>query len=285
MNCIGKAKLLLVLMLACGLVAASLVASGCGAPTVTVGTTETIAQSQMYKTLVDKFEKENNVTVTTKPYANSKEVLAAGAGGQVDALLVSKNAALEEWMKKGYAASADDVFYSNFVVVGPDADPAQIRGLDCPGKSCKKIGTAGQAFLTSGDGSDLDTKIMGYWKACGIDPVGQAWFTTTGKDVTETLSAADDKQAYTVVDTSTWLANEKNVNLKKLVEGCSMLMNQYSLVLIDPAKFPKEEVNAEGARKLSAFALGEEGQGAIGSYKEAGVVIYQPNATRQKTES
>ena len=276
-----KVRLLLGVLLICGIAAAALVSSGCGPLSVTVATTATIGQSPMYQSLIDEFENKNSVIVVTEEYDSSKEVQEAGAEGKADALLVSKNAALEEWMKKGYALSADDVFYSKFLVVGPDADPAQIRGLDCPAKSCKKIGTAGMAFVACCDGSDLDTKVMGYWTKCGIDPVGQAWFTKTGEGVEETLTVAGEKQAYTVVDTSTWLANESDVNLKKLVEECTMLMNQYSFVVVDTEKFQDGKSNVEGAKTLSEFVLGKKAQDMIGAYKEADVVIYQPNATKK----
>jgi tungstate transport system substrate-binding protein len=277
----GNMRLALVVLLLFGLAMAAIALSGCGTPTVTVATTATIGQSPMYQTLIEEFESENEVTVITKEFGSSREALEAGAAGEADALLVSKSAALEEWMKKGYGMSAQDVFYSEFVVVGPDADPAQIRGLDCPGKSCGKIGTAGEAFVTSGDGSDLDTKVMGYWDKCGIDPVGQPWFEKTGQGVKETLAFAGEKQAYTIVDTSTWLANADDVDLKKLVEGCTMLMNQYSFVVIDPNKFPDEKLNLEGAEMLSEFMLGGEAQDMVGAYKEADVVIYHPNATKE----
>jgi tungstate transport system substrate-binding protein len=270
----------LAVLLVCGLLTTMIATAGCGKPTVNVATTNTIASSPMYKALIEEYESRNNVTVVTEAFDNSKEVLEAGTEGAVDALLVTKNAGLEDWMKKGLALSAEDVFYCKYVVVGPDSDPAQIRGLDCPGKSCKKIGTAGQAFVACGDGSDLDTKVMGYWSKNGIDPVGQAWFTKTGKGVVETLRVADRKQAYTIVDTSTWLAHQDEVSLKKLVEGCSMLLNQYAVVLVNPDKVPDAKINAEGASTLAQYMLSEDGQDIAGEYKEADVIIFTPNATK-----
>lgn len=278
------ARLVLVILLASSFAVSLFVVSGCGTPTLTLATTATIGNSPVYKALIKDFESNNSVNVTTLKYVNSKEVLNAGAGGKADALLVSKNAALEDWMNKGYASSADDVFYSDFVVVGPDADPAQIRGLDCPGKSCKKIGTAGAAFFACGDGSDLDTKVTGYWVKAGIDPVGQPWYTKTGEAIAKTLAAADGEQAYTIVDNSTWLARQNNLSLKKLVEGCSMLMNQYSIVVVNPEKFKNGEINSKDARAFVVFALGEDAQNMIGKYKESDMVIYHPNATEEPGE-
>lgn len=251
--------------------AAALFAAGCGAGAVVIATTSEMAQSELYTKLVKEFEKQNGVKVRTKSYRNSVEVLSAGERGEADALLVSNKPALEKWLEEGYAASAEDVFYSDFIVVGPVNDPAQIKGLDCPGKSCKKVGTAGAAFVARGDGSDLDAKVMGYWNKCGIDPSGQGWFTKTGQDMPTTITIAGEKQAYTICDTSAWLENQADVPLTKLVEGCAMLMNQYCLVVIDP----------EAAVKLADFMIGETCQGLVGSYQESGVVIYHPNATKE----
>jgi tungstate transport system substrate-binding protein len=276
-------RITVVVMLAC-ITAAVILISGCGTATVVLATTSDIAQSALYGTMVKEFESVNGVTVKTETYDNSVEVMKAGAQGQADALLVSNKMALDEWMKDGNALSANDVFYNDFIVVGPDSDPAQIRGLDCPGKSCKKIGTAGLPFVARGDGSDLDAKVMGYWDKCGVNPAGQAWFTKTEEGMVVTLTEAGDSQAYTVCDMSTWLENKDSIPLAKLVEGCSMLMNQYSLVVINPDNFPGNKLNKVGAEKLAEFMTGEAGQSIIGAYQESGVVIYHPNATRQSDE-
>lgn len=276
-------RLTVALVLA-SLVVTGVIIAGCGTASVVVATTGETAQSPLYGMLVEQFEQDYGVTVKTETYGSSKEVLEAGAQGKADALLVSNKMALDEWINQGYALSAPDVFYSDFIVVGPEADPAQIRGLDCPGKSCKKIGTAGEAFVARGDGSDLDAKVMGYWAKCGVDPAGQAWFTKTGEDMVATLTVAGETQAYTVCDMSTWLGNKDSVELSKLVEGCTMLMNQFSLVVIDPAKFPDAKLNTEGARKFEEFLVSPSGQEMIGAYEEAGVVIYHPNVTKEAEE-
>ncbi len=273
-----------VVILACVAVSA-LFAGGCDSKsTVIVATTAEMAQSTLYGELVAAFEKQSGVTVQTEVYDSSAAALEAGAQGKADALLVSKTAALDEWMKQGNGKSASDVFYSDFIVVGPDADPAQIRGLDCPGKSCKKIGTAGEEFVACGDGSDLDAKVMGYWAKCGVDPAGQAWFSKTGSGVPATLQEASDQQAYTICDTSTWLEMKDDLQIQKLVEGCTMLMNQYVLVVVNPDAVPDSKLNADGADKLAVFMTGEDGQAMVGTYTESGVVIFHPNATKQVEE-
>jgi tungstate transport system substrate-binding protein len=264
--------------------ATTFLAAGCGKTSVTVATTNDIESSEMYGQLVREFEKQSGMTVKTVVFDSSAAVLEAGAQGQADALLVGKVMALDELNKQGYARSTSDVFYSDFVVVGPEGDPAQIKGLDCPGKSCKKIGTAGEEFVACGNASDLDSKVMGYWVKCGIDPVGQAWFSRTGSDVAATLQVASDQQAYTICDMSTWLQNKDGLNLTKLVEGCTMLMNQYDLVVVNPDAFPGQKLNTSGADKLAEFMTGESGQQMVGAYQESGVVIYHPNATRQADE-
>jgi len=274
---------MVVAVLAC-MAATGIVIAGCGAASVVVATTAETAQTALYGMMVEQFEKEYGVEVETVTYGSSKEVLEAGAQGKVDALLVSNKAALDEWMKQEYALSSNDVFYSEFLVVGPEADPAQVTGLDCPAKSCKKIGMAGQPFVARGDGSDLDAKVKGYWVKNGLDPTGKPWYTPDGGDMLTTLQLAGEQQGYTVCDTSSWLENKEDIPLSDMQVVCTMLMNQYTLVVLDPGKFPETEMNTGGAQKLAEFMVSESGQEMIGAYKEAGEVIYHPNATQQAEE-
>jgi tungstate transport system substrate-binding protein len=273
-------RLTAVAVLVC-LVASGIAIAGCGAPTVVIATTGDMAQSPLYGMLIEAFEKEYGMRVKTETYSSSMEVLEAGTRGEADALLVGNKAALDEWMGQGYALSDADVFYSEFLVIGPEEDPAEVRGLDCPAKSCKKIGMAGLPFVARGDGSDLDAKVKGYWVKNGLDPTGQPWYTPNGGGMAATLQLAGEQQAYTICDMSTWLSNGDDIPLEDLKVVCTMLMNQYSLVVVDPGKFPDAKMNTEGARKLAEFMVGETGQSIAGAYEESGVVIYHPNATRQ----
>ena len=266
------------------MIATGILVAGCGTATVTVATTSETAQSELYGMLVEQFEREYGMKVETVTYGSSKEVLEAGAQGKADALLVSNKAALDEWIKQEYSLSSNDVFYSEFLVVGPEADPAQVTGLDCPAKSCKKIGMAGQPFVARGDGSDLDAKVKGYWVKNGLDPSGKLWYTPDGGDMLATLQLAGEQQGYTVCDTSTWIENKEDIPLSDMQVVCTMLMNQYSLVVLDPGKFSDIEMNTEGAQKLAEFLVSESGQEMIGAYEEAGMVIYHPNATQEAEE-
>lgn len=254
--------------------------SGCGAGTMTLGTTRNLQQSGLLAQILPRFEKQYNMKVTVVAKDTAAEVLKLGEEGSVDVLLVNSMEGVYNLVKNGFGSGNKDVMYGDLVVVGPSADPAQIKGLDCPGKSCKKIGTVGATFVCRGDSSDLNSKAMGYWKKTGIDPTGKAWFVVTGEGMVPTLKVASEKQGYTVTDMLTWLQNEKELNLVKLVEGCTMLFDQYTVVVVNPAKHPGEKLNTQQAENFAKYLAGSEGQQQIGGYKKYSVVLYHPNAPK-----
>ena len=254
--------------------------SGCGAGTMTLGTTKSLQQSGLLVQILPQFEKQYNVKVTIVAKNTTAEVFKLGEEGSVDALLVNSMEGVSNFMKNGLSSFNKDVMYSDLVVVGPANDPAQIKGLDCPGKSCKKIGTTGATFVCRGDASDLNTKVMGYWKKIGMDPTGKPWFVVTDAGMAPTLRVASEKQGYTITDMLTWLQNEKQLNLVKLVEGCTMLFDQYTVMVVNPAKHPGTNLNTRQGENFAKYLAGSAGQQQIGEYTKYGVVLYHPNAPK-----
>ena len=283
-RCVGKNGVLAAVVLA-ALLAGLFALSGCGASTLTLGTTQSFRQSGLLAQILPRFEKQYNIKVTVVAKDTASEVLKLGEEGKEDVLLVNSREGASSFMKNGLGSYNKDVMYGDLIVVGPSTDPAQIKGLDCPGKSCKKIGTAGATFVCRGDGSDLNSKVMGYWKKCGIDPTGKAWFVVTGQGMVPTLQVASEKQGYTITDMLTWLQNEKQLNLVKLVEGCTMLFDQYTGIVVNPDKHPDKKLNTEQAEEFAEYLAGSEGQQQIGEYKKHGVVLYHPNAPKSGQSS
>lgn len=267
-------------VVAAALLAGLFALSGCGAGTMTLGTTRSLQQSGLLAQILPQFEKKYNVKVTVVAKDTAAEVLKLGEEGSVDVLLVNSMEGVYNLVKNGFGSDNKDVMYGDLVVVGPSTDPAQIKGLDCPGKSCKKIGTAGATFVCRGDSSDINARVMGYWKKTGIDPTGKAWFAVTGEGMVPTLKAASEKQGYAITDMLTWLQNEKELNLVKLVEGCTMLFDQYTVVVVNPDKHPDKKLDTKQADNFANYLSGSEGQQKIGGYKKYSVVLYHPNAPK-----
>lgn len=254
----------------------ALAAAGCGTTTVRVAAPQSLADSGVLNSLVSGFEKSNNTSVKVVTAKTSDAALKVCSAGGADVALVCAPMSVSEFVKTGYGVKDVPVMYNDLMVVGPASDPAQIKGLDCPGKSVKKIGTAGATFVVSGTGSDIDKKVMMYWQKAGLDPAGKPWYIMTGKDKAATLKVAGQKQAYTIIDRQTFLQNKSKVPLVELVTGCAMLMNQFSAVQVNPSKV--KSVDSAAAAKFVKYVTSKSGQDAIGSFKKYNMVLYHPNA-------
>jgi tungstate transport system substrate-binding protein len=276
----GKVRVISTLLFVAALLASVLSLSGCGPGTMTLGTTTSLQQSGVLTRILPGFEKKYDVKVTVVTKGTAAEALKLGEQGQVDALMVNTREGVKDFMDKKLGSSDKDIMYGDLVVVGPAADPAQIKGLDCPGKSSKKIAAAGATYVCKGDNSDLNTKVMSYFKKNNIDPTGQPWFNVTHAGMTNTLKVASDKQAYVITDRLTWLKNQKQLNLVKLVEGCSMLLDQYTAVVVNPTGHADKNLDTVAAEDFVKYLAGSQAQQQIGAYTRYGEVIYHANAPK-----
>jgi tungstate transport system substrate-binding protein len=155
------------------------------------------------------------------------------------------------------------VMYNDFLVVGPEGDPAKIKGQARVVEAVKKIATAGARFVSRGDKSGTHLLEQALWKEAGITP-GAPWYIESGQGMGATLGIANDRQAYTLTDRATFLAFGKRVELTSMVEGDRLLLNIYSVMEVNPANGPK--VNVEGGRAFATFILAASTQAVIKTF-------------------
>ena len=171
--------------------------------------------------------------------------------------------------------------YNDFIIVGPESDPAGIKGLESAVEAFKKIAAAGaegnDVFVSRGDDSGTNKKELKIWAEADIDTEGQSWYLDTGQGMGQTLIVTDEKQGYTLSDRATYIATQ-NLELVILVEGDKTLFNQYGVIVVNPDKHEGLKLNTEGAADFVEFLTSEEGQDLIGSYKMEGEVLFKPNA-------
>ena len=67
----------------------------------------------------------------------------------------------------------------------------------------------------------------------------------------DTLRIASEKLGYTLTDRATFWRMKHRLNLEILVEGDAVLLNIYHVIVVNPDKWPK--VNVEGAKAFAAF--------------------------------
>ena len=249
-----------------------------------LATTTSTQDSGLLDVLIPLFEKQTGYFVKTIA-VGSGQAMAMGRKGEADVLLVHSPAAEKNFMADGNGVDRLIVMHNDFVVIGPTADPAGIKGEKSAPEAFKKIAGAGTLVLSRGDNSGTHAKEKGIWKAAGITTAGQKWYQETGLGMGRTLNVAAEKRGYTITDRGTYLALKKNLaGLPILVEGDKLLLNVYHVIGVNPAMWPK--VNAAGTKTFAAFMVSAEVQGIIKTFgiEKFGSPLFFPDAGRREEE-
>ncbi|MBT2678993.1 extracellular solute-binding protein [Bacillus sp. ISL-35] len=221
-----------------------------------LATTTSTQDSGLLDVLKPDFEEKNNYNLKIIAVGTG-QALEMGTRGEADVLLVHAPAAEEEIVKSGDAINRQKVMYNDFIIVGPAEDPAKVKGLTVP-ETLKKIIDSKAAFVSRGDDSGTHKKELELWKKSSLDPksLGDAYIEA-GQGMGATLQIASEKQAYTLTDRATYLAQKKNMpDTEILVEGDESLLNIYHVMQVNDEKHDK--VNAEGAKAFVDYMTSED---------------------------
>jgi tungstate transport system substrate-binding protein len=255
--------------------------SPAGSRDLILATTTSTQDSGLLDVLIPSFEAATGYTVKTVA-VGSGAALKLGTEGNADVLLVHSPAAEQTFMDAGSGVDRLLVMHNTYLVVGPAADPAGIRGMTSPTDAFKKIADAGAPFISRGDGSGTETKELGFWKKLGITPAAP-WYVQSGQGMGPTLQIASEKGAYTLTDIATWAATKSSLQLEDLVHGDPSLLNIYHVIGVNPATWPK--VNAAGAKAFSDYILSAAGQAVIGAFGQDkfGMQLFVPDAGKSES--
>ncbi len=235
---------------------------------IILATTTSTYDSGLLDELIPAFEEETGYKV--KPIAvGTGEAIAMGERGEADVILVHSRAAEDKFVQEGYGTDRRDVMHNDFVIIGPEDDPAGIAGLTAAG-AYTAISESEALFVSRGDNSGTNKKEMIIWGEAGITPEGE-WYVESGQGMGTTLLIANEKQAYTMTDRGTYLSQQASLDLIVLVEGDEILFNPYGVIPVNPEKHKDININYEGAVAFAGFITGEKGQAII---KEFGVEEY-----------
>jgi tungstate transport system substrate-binding protein len=208
--------------------------------------------------LEDAFEKETGIRVRHVG-AGTGEALQIARQGAVDLALVHAKSLEEKFVAAGFGTARIALMYNDFVIVGPAADPAGIKGMRSANQALKQLADKGAPFVTRGDKSGTHIAELELWKSAGVTPAG-AWYTVYEKGNegnVPTLKFADQRQAYTVMDRATYLSLKDAIKLAVLVEGDEALLNRISLIPVNPQKFPR--VNHADALRFVGWLCAPDG--------------------------
>ncbi|NPA91260.1 MAG: extracellular solute-binding protein [Chloroflexi bacterium] len=231
-----------------------------------LATTTSTRDSGLLDVLVPLFEQQTGYHVKVIAVGTGA-ALRMGEKGDADVLLVHAPPAEEAFMKAGHGIEREYVMYNDFVIVGPEEDPAHIRGMKDAVQALKKIAQAQALWISRGDDSGTHKKERALWKEAGFDPSelpAQPWYQETGQGMGATLRIASEKGAYTLTDRATYLNLHDTLTLQILVEGDPRLYNVYHVIVVNPDKNPN--INVEGARAFVDFLTSPQVQDIIRSY-------------------
>jgi tungstate transport system substrate-binding protein len=230
--------------LSCALLLAACGRAPVGGRALRLGTTTTVRQSGMLAVAESSWREGPLATVI----APSGQILASAAQGDLDVVLTHAPALEAKFLGTGAALERCPFVTSDFVIVGPASDPAAVRGAADAAEAFRRIAARGALFVSRGDSSGTHEREVAVWRRAGVAPWGHGWYLESGTDQTTTLRLADERGAYALADLPT-LATLRDLALRPLLGGDSMLVNRYTLYLVrTPSPHP-------AARRFLAWAL------------------------------
>ena len=253
-------------------------------PSIVMASTTSTEQSGLFAHLLPAFKQATGIEIKVVALGTG-QALDTGRRGDADVLFVHDQAAEEKFVAEGFAVKRYPVMYNDFVLIGPAADPAKVKGKDIV-DALKKVAAANGGFISRGDKSGTHAAELRYWAQASV-MVG----THTGRPENKfnnykecgcgmgpALNMASSLGAYVLADRGTWLNFKNRADLTILVEGDKRMFNQYGIMLVNPAKHPQTKV-LEG-QKFVDWVLSNAGQAVIAGYKIGGEQLFFPNAVK-----
>ena len=261
---------------AIGLFAAPAIAQQ--ATSIVVASTTSTEQSGLFGHILPQFKQATGIDVKVVALGTG-QALDVGRRGDADVVFVHDADAERKFVDEGHGIEHRKVMYNDFVLIGPKADPAGVKGHDIAA-ALKRIAASGQPFVSRGDKSGTHSAELRQWKRAGIDLAAArpAGYKDCGCGMGPALNMAAATNAYVLSDRGTWLSFKNRGELTILVEGDQALFNQYGVMVVNPAKHP--HVKAALAQQFADWVVSPAGQQAIAAYKIGGEQLFFPNAGR-----
>lgn len=248
------------------------------APYILLQSTTSTKNSGLYEHLLPVFSNKTGINVRVIAVGTG-QALKNARNGDADVLLVHAKSKEEKFIQDGYGIERFDLMYNDYVIVGPDSDPANINSVKDVIMALTRIAQTESLFASRGDNSGTHTKELSLWALTEfqVDSKKDSWYRETGAGMGATLNTAVAMQAYTLTDRATWISFGNKENFKILVQNHSLLFNQYGVIIVNPDKHP--HVKYELSKKFVEWLLSEEGQKTIGEFAVQGQQLFFPNAS------
>jgi tungstate transport system substrate-binding protein len=245
---------------------------------IVLASTTSIEASGLLANILPQFMAKTGITVNVVAQGTGK-ALDSARRGDADLLLVHDPEAEQQFMDEGHGSTRRQIAWNDFVIVGPSADPAHIRGSRDSIAALKAIASAQAPFVSRGDRSGTHAMELRLWNIAGKLPDrlrDEKWYREIGGGMGQALNAASAMDAYTLSDRGTWLRFNNKGHLGILVEGEARLINRYDVIELDPGKHPSAKLNA--AKAFADWLVSRKGQQAMGAYQVNGETLFNPSA-------
>jgi tungstate transport system substrate-binding protein len=249
-------------------------------PAIVLATTTSARDSGLVDVLLPRFQADTGIAVDYVA-VGSGQALELGRRGDADLLLTHAPQAEAEFLAAGFAESRTEVFWNDFVIVGPKSDPAAVGNSVDALDALRRIAASGAKFVSRGDDSGTHKLEQQLWQELELQPSGE-WYISVGEGMAHTLRVAYELQGYTLVDRGAWLAQRARSDLTILHAGDPRLVNQYAVLVINPQKHPQRQTAA--ARQLAEFLEAPDTQQFIAEFgrEQLGEPLFHPGSAAQK---
>jgi len=249
---------------------------------IILASTTSVEASGLLADILPKFTAKTGITVNVVAQGTGKAIDTARRG-DADLLLVHDPEAEQQFIDEGHASRRRQVAWNDFVIVGPSADPAGVRGGKDSVAALKAIASAQAPFVSRGDKSGTNAAELRLWKSAGQTPdllAKEKWYRDIGGGMGQALNAASAMSAYTLSDRGTWLSFNNKGALVIAIEGDSRLLNRYDVIELDPQKHANTKLDA--AKTFADWLVSPDGQQAIGAFQVGGETLFNPSAAAPK---
>lgn len=261
----------------CGLSSGASLAADDAKQFITLASTTSTDNSGLLDAILPAFRAETGIEVRVVAVGTG-QALRLARNGDADVLMVHDRASEERFVIEGWGIERHPLMHNDFVIIGPKSDPAKLRGLEDVAEALVRIADQQRPFASRGDDSGTHKAELRLWKAAKRNPreFSGEWYRETGSGMGATLNTAAAMGAYAFVDRGTWLAFKNRLDLEILVVGDPLLLNPYSVILVNSERHA--HVKAEAGQRFIDWLLSATGQKAIGDFRLNGEVLFVPDA-------
>jgi tungstate transport system substrate-binding protein len=246
---------------------------------ITVASTTSTENSGLFGFILPQFQRATGIEVRVVAVGTGQAIKNAERG-DADVLFVHHKPSEEQFVAQGFGVQRHDVMYNDYVLLGPQTDPAGIKGTKDVVAALARIAAKQAPFVSRGDDSGTHKLELSLWEAAGIEvkQASGAWYREAGAGMGATLNTASGLDGYTISDRGTWISFKNKGRLAIVAEGDPRLFNQYGVILVNPAKHA--HVKAEDGQAFVDWLISDQGQKAIAAFQLEGEQLFFPNAKK-----